>query len=119
MKQFWKITVCLAVVLTFAGFLHAQKVNLAGTTWTIFTRLEKNESWAKYGTVTFFKGGKLKIDDNACSGNWNLKGNKVSFELDCADRAEMEATIKGKSATGAGIIGMGQRGEVWVRMTKK
>lgn len=118
MKQFWKITICLAIVLMFANFAHAQKVNLVGTTWTIFERIEKNESWTKYRTVTFLNGGKLKIDNNACGGNWNLKGSKVSFELDCPDRAEMAATIKGNTANGGGIRGMGMRGEVWVRMVK-
>jgi hypothetical protein len=119
MKQIWKITVCSVAVLIFANFAQAQKVNLVGTTWTVFTRIEKNERWTKYGTVTFLKGGKLKVDDNACGGNWTLKGNKVSFQLDCSDRAEMEAAIKGNSATGGGLIGMGRRGEVWVRMVKK
>ncbi len=105
-------------VLVPASFAQAQKVNLVGTTWTVFERIEKNESWTKYRTVTFLKGGKLKIDDNACGGTWTLKGNKVSFELDCADRAEMEATIKGNTANGGGIRGMGKRGEVWIRMVK-
>lgn len=120
MKQFWKITICLAAVFIFAGFAQAQKVNLAGTTWTVFTRIEKNENWNQYVTVTFLKGGKLKIDDKACSGgNWNLTGNKVSFQFDCGVSGDMDATIKGNAANGAGLIGIGQRGEVWVRMSKK
>jgi hypothetical protein len=119
MKKILTTIFCMMFVFMLVSFAQAQKVNLVGTTWTVFTRIEKNESWIKYGTVIFLKGGKLKFDDNACGGSWTLKGNKVSFELDCADRSEMGATIIGNTANGGGVIGMGQRGEVWVRMVKK
>jgi hypothetical protein len=102
----------------------ADALAISNTTWDIYARINKSDSWGEVFTQLHFfpdeTAEEIRGGYRTCRYQWSLRGNRLKvftttklfekYKDECAPLIEtLNLTIKDKEMTGTGMLGMNPR----------
>jgi hypothetical protein len=107
--------------------IHTEKISLGDTTWQVYYRSNRSDSWGDFGQLHFLPSGIVeeitpKTGYRCRGGRWNaVAGNLriVEGDLDCKPALirNMVASIGEREMMGSAVLGMNPRG-FYVRLMR-